>query len=147
MAETLRSATAKWTGDVKSGGGVVSTESGLLREVKVTWSSRFETSPGSNPEELLAAAEAACFSMALSSNLTKQNTPPQEINVKATLTMRRDESGVKLTKLQLLVEAKVPGVDAAAFKKLAETTKETCPVSVLLKPGLEAMTVEAKLLA
>lgn len=146
MADVLRSATAKWTGDLKSGGGAVSTESGFLHDVKVTWSSRFETNPGSNPEELLAAAEAACFSMALSSNLTKQNTPPQEINTKATLTMRRDESGVKLTRLHLVVEAKVPGVDAAAFKELAEKTKETCPVSVLLKPGLEAMTVEAKLL-
>ena len=113
MVEILRSATAKWTGDLKSGGGVVSTESGLLREVKVTWSSRFETSPGSNPEELLAAAEAACFSMALSSNLTKQNTPPQEITTKATLTMRRDESGTKLTQLHLVVEAKVPGIRAA----------------------------------
>ncbi len=145
MADILRSAATTWTGDLKSGSGVTSGESGHLKDVKITWSARFENAPGTNPEELIAAAEASCYAMALSSNLTKQNTPPQEIKAKATLTMRRDDSGTKLSKLHLDVEARVPGIDAAAFQALAEKTKETCPVSVLLKPGLEELSVSAKL--
>ncbi len=147
MANIVRTATTIWTGDLKNGSGVTSGSSGYLNEVKITWAARFETQPGTTPEELIAAAEASCYSMALSSNLTKQNTPPEVINTKATLTMRRDESGTKLTKLHLDVEARVPGIDDAAFQALAEKTKETCPVSVLLKPGLEELTVSAKLLA
>ena len=146
MADILRTALTTWTGNLKDGSGVTSGESGYLHDVKITWSARFENRPGTNPEELIAAAEASCYSMALSSNLTKQNTPPEVINAKATLTMRRDDSGVKITKLHLDVEARVPGIDDAAFQALAEKTKESCPVSVLLKPGLEELTVSAKLL-
>jgi lipoyl-dependent peroxiredoxin len=146
MADILRTAITTWTGNLKDGSGITSGESGYLHDVKITWSARFENHPGTNPEELIAAAEASCYSMALSSNLTKQNTPPEVINTKATLIMRRDDSGVKITKLHLDVEARVPGIDAAAFQALAEKTKETCPVSVLLKPGLEELTVSAKLL-
>jgi osmotically inducible protein OsmC len=147
MPEIVRTAITTWTGDLKSGAGVTSGESGFLHDLKITWSARFESHPGSNPEELVAAAEASCYSMALASNLTKQNTPPEIINTRATLTMRRDESGTKLTKMHIEVEARVPGLDAAAFEALAEKTKDTCPVSVLLKPGLEELTVSAKLLA
>jgi osmotically inducible protein OsmC len=147
MAEISRSATTTWTGDLKNGSGVTAGASGYLSEVKITWAARFETQPGTTPEELIAAAEASCYSMALSSNLTKQNTPPEVINTRATLTMRRDESGTKLTKLQLDVEARVPGVDDAAFQAIAEKTKDSCPVSTLLKPGLEELTISAKLLA
>ena len=146
MAEILRSALTTWTGDVKNGSGVTSGETGYLHDVKITWSARFENHPGTNPEELIAAAEASCYSMALASNLTGQNTPPEVINTKATLTMRRDESGTKLTRLHLDVEARVPGIDAAAFNAIAEKVKDACPVSVLLKPGLEELTVSAKLL-
>ena len=146
MAEILRSATTTWIGDVKNGSGMTSGASGYLSDVKITWSARFETQPGTNPEELIAAAEASCYAMALSSNLTRQNTPPESITAKATLTMRRDESGTKLTRLHLDVEARVPGIDEAAFLALAEKVKDTCPVSVLLKPGLEELTVSAKLL-
>lgn len=147
MADIVRTALTTWTGDLKNGSGVTSGESGYLHDVKITWAARFETHPGSNPEELIAAAEASCYSMALSSNLTKQNTPPDVVNTRAALTMRRDESGVQLTKLHLDVEARVPGLDEAAFQALAEKTKDTCPVSVLLKPGLEELTISAKLLA
>jgi lipoyl-dependent peroxiredoxin len=146
MAEILRSALTTWTGDVKSGSGATSGASGYLSDVKITWAARFETQPGTTPEELIAAAEASCYSMALSSTLTKQNTPPEVINTKATLTMRRDESGTKLTKLHLDVEARVPGIDETAFLAIAEKTKDGCPVSVLLKPGLDELTVSAKLL-
>ena len=146
MAEILRSALTTWTGDLKNGSGITSVESGYVHDVKITWSARFENHPGTNPEELIAAAEASCYAMALSSNLTRQNTPPELINAKATLTMRRDDSGTKLTKLHLDVEARVPGIDEVAFKALAEKVRDTCPVSVLLKPGLEELTVSAKLL-
>lgn len=147
MAEILRSATATWTGDLKGGSGSTSTESGYLKDVKITWASRFESNPGSNPEELIAAAHASCFSLALSSNLTRENTPPKEIHTKATLTLRRDDSGTKLTRMHLEVEASVPGIDAATFKAIAEKAKETCPISTLLKPGLEEITLDAKLIA
>lgn len=146
MADILRTALTTWTGNLKDGSGVTSGESGYLHDVKVTWSARFENQPGTNPEELIAAAEASCYSMALASSLTKQDTPPEVINTKATLTMRRDDSGTKLTRLHLDVEARVPGVDEAKFAAIAEATKEGCPVSVLLKPGLEELTVSAKLL-
>ncbi len=146
MAEILRSALTTWTGDLKSGSGITSGESGYLHDVKITFAARFENQPGTTPEELIAAAEASCYSMALSANLTRQNTPPELINAKATLTMRRDESGNKLTKLHLDVEARVPGIADAAFQDIAAKTKDTCPVSVLLKPGLEELTVRAKLL-
>jgi osmotically inducible protein OsmC len=147
MAEILRSATATWTGDLKSGAGSATTQSGLIKDLKITWSSRFESQPGSNPEELIAAAHASCFSMNIASALTKQNTPPKTIHAKATLTMQRDASGTKITRMHLEVEARVPGLDAAAFKAVAEKSKETCPISVLLKPGLEAVTLDAKLIA
>lgn len=147
MAEILRSATATWTGDLKGGSGSTTTDSGYVKDVKITWSSRFESNPGSNPEELVAAAHAACFSMALSSNLTRDNKPPKEIHTKATLTMRRDDSGTKLTKMHLEVEASVPGIDAAAFAAIADKAKETCPISTLLKPGLEEITLTARLVA
>jgi osmotically inducible protein OsmC len=147
MAEILRSATATWTGDLKGGSGSTSTDSGYVKDVKITWSSRFEQNPGSNPEELIAAAHASCFSMSIASNLTRQNTPPKEIHAKATLTMQRDDSGTKLTKMHLEVEASVPGIDAAAFQAVAEKAKETCPISMLLKPGLEEITLDAKLIA
>ncbi|CAG0937292.1 Peroxiredoxin OsmC [Thermoflexales bacterium] len=146
MADILRTALTTWTGNLKDGSGVTSGESGYLHDVKVTWSARFENQPGTNPEELIAAAEASCYSMALASSLTKQDTPPEVINTKATLTMRRDDSGTKLTRLHLDVEARVPGVDETRFAAIAEATKEGCPVSVLLKPGLEELTVSAKLL-
>ena len=146
MAEILRSALTTWTGDLKNGSGITSAESGYLHDVRITWSARFENHPGTNPEELIAAAESSCYAMALASNLTRQNTPPELINAKATLTMRRDESGTKLTKLHLDVEARVPGIDEAAFLAIAGKVKDTCPVSALLKPGLEELTVSAKLL-
>ncbi len=143
--DITRSATATWTGDVRSGGGTASTQSGALKDVKITWSSRFESQPGSNPEELIAAAHAACFSMALSSRLTQRKTPPREIHTKATLTMKRDDAGVKITKIHLDTQGSVPGIDEATFKAEAMEAKATCPISVLLAPGLEEITLNASL--
>ena len=142
-----RKASAVWKGGLKDGKGTVSSDSGVLANTPYSFSTRFEDQPGTNPEELIAAAHASCFAMSIASNLTRQNTPPEIINAKATLTMRRDESGTKLTKMHLEVEARVPGVDAATFQAIAEKAKKTCPVSTLLKPGLEEITLDAKLLA
>jgi osmotically inducible protein OsmC len=148
MPDIVRHATGTWAGDLQGGAGTVSTESGALRDAKVTFTSRFEEGiTGSNPEELVAAAEAACFSMALANNLSKQGHPPKEIRTQATLTLNKGEGGFKITKIHLETEGNVPGIDQATFNATAEKTKETCPISVLLIPGLEEMTVNARLLA
>ncbi|MBK9715831.1 MAG: OsmC family peroxiredoxin [Kouleothrix sp.] len=140
-----RHASATWSGDLASGSGTASTESGALQDAKVTFASRFENSGGSNPEELLAAAHASCFSMALANNLSKDGHVPQEIRTRATLTLNKGPNGFKITKIHLDTEGSVPGIDQAAFAEAAEQTKKTCPVSVLLLPGLEEATVSAKL--
>ena len=145
MADILRRATGSWSGDLRSGSGKASTESGALRDVKMAFSSRFENGGGSNPEELVAAAHAACFSMALANNLSQQGNVPDEIRTQATLTMHRGEGGWKITKIHLDTEGSVPGIDQEAFAAAAEKTKQTCPISVLLLPGLEEATVSATL--
>jgi lipoyl-dependent peroxiredoxin len=146
MPDILRRATGTWSGDLLSGTGTASTESGALQNAKISFTSRFEDGvTGSNPEELLAAAEAACFSMALANNLSKDGHPPTEIRTNATLTLNKGPNGFKITKIHLDTEGTVPGIDQAAFSQAAEKTRETCPVSVMLKPGLEAITVDAKL--
>jgi len=145
MAEFQREATSTWKGDLRGGAGTVSSESGALKDAKVTFVSRFENGGGSNPEELIAAAEAACFSMALANNLSRDGHIPESVTTKATVTLRMDEKGPKIAKLHLQAEGKVPGIDAAAFQAAAEKTKTTCPVSTLLIPGLEEVTLEAHL--
>src|SRR5512145_674985 len=145
MADIQRQATATWTGDVRNGKGTASTTSSALRDVPITFPSRFETGTGSNPEELIAAAHAACFSMQLSANLSTLGHPPQEIRTSATLTLRKDESGIKITKIHLETAGKVTGIDAETFNTAAQKAKESCPVSALLKPGLEELTLDARL--
>jgi osmotically inducible protein OsmC len=145
MSDLLRRASATWAGDLTSGRGTASTESGALRDANVTFSSRFESGTGSNPEELLAAAHAACFSMALANNLSKAGHVPEEVRTQATLTLSKEPNGFKITKIHLDTEGSVAGIDQAAFAEAAEQTKKTCPVSVLLLPGLEEATVSAKL--
>ena len=145
MAEFQRNATSTWRGDLKGGAGVVSTGSGALSEAKVTFVSRFENGQGSNPEELIAAAEAACFSMALSGNLSGAGHVPESITTKATVTLRTGEGGPKVATIHLATEGRVPGIDAATFQAAAEKTKSTCPISRLLEPGLESITLEATL--
>lgn len=146
MAEFHRNATSTWTGDLKSGKGVVSTQSGALNDAQVTFVSRFENGKGSNPEELVAAAHAACFSMALANGLSSDGHVPESVNTTATVTLQMGQSGPTVTKIHLVTEAKVPGIDAETFQAAAEKTKTTCPISRLLGPGLQEMTLEAKLL-
>lgn len=145
MAEIVRTATATWAGDLRSGTGRASTSSGALQEAPITFPSRFEQAPGSNPEELIAAAHAACFSMALSAELTRRGSPPQEIRTKATLTLETGEAGPRITRVHLETEGRVPGVDEGTFREAAEQAKENCPVSKLLKPGLQSLTLDARL--
>ncbi|MCS7172892.1 MAG: OsmC family protein [Armatimonadetes bacterium] len=145
MPEIVRSATATWTGDLRSGVGRASTQSGALREITITFPSRFEQGEGSNPEELIAAAHAACFSMALSARLSQRGAPPQEIRTKATLSLQTGEGGPRIRRIHLETEARVPGIDEATFRQAAEEAKEGCPVSTLLKPGLEELTLDARL--
>jgi lipoyl-dependent peroxiredoxin len=144
MADIIRTATAAWHGDLKSGGGTTSTSSGALQDVKITAAARFEGAPGANPEELIAAAEASCFSMALSSNLSKAGFVSTAIDTTATLTMTTD-GGFKISAIHLDIVASVPGISAEKFAEVAEATKEGCPVSKLLKPGLQSLTLSAKL--
>jgi lipoyl-dependent peroxiredoxin len=144
--EIQRSAEAVWRGDLKSGQGSTSTETGTLHEVPYSFKTRFENDKkGTNPEELIAAAHAACYSMALSHMLAGDGHAPQEVRTRAVLTMKKVEGGFKLAKIQLETTGRVEGIDAATFQKTAEKAKEGCPVSQLLKPGLEELTLKATL--
>jgi len=145
MPEITRTASATWTGDLRSGAGRATTPSGALREAPVTYVSRFESGEGTNPEELIAAAHAACFSMALAARLGREGAAPERIETTATLTLQVGEAGARITRVHLETRAVVPGVDEAKFRELAEAAKEGCPVSQLLKPGLESLTVDARL--
>jgi osmotically inducible protein OsmC len=146
MAEFQRHANSTWSGDLRSGAGVVSTQSGALTDTKLTYVSRFENAGGSNPEELIGAAHAACYSMFLSAILSGAGHVPESITTAATVTLvAGGEGGPKISRIGLVTEGKVPGIDAATFQKFADDAKAGCPVSKLLAPGLEEMTLEATL--
>jgi len=145
MADIIRTGTAAWSGDLSNGKGTTSTGGGGLKDFNYSFHSRFENGQGTNPEELIAAAHASCFSMALSKILGDQGHPPQNINTKASVTLSKTATGFKVTKIHLQTEGRVSGLDEKGFRQAAETAKENCPISVLLKPGLESMTLEARL--
>jgi lipoyl-dependent peroxiredoxin len=130
-----RSASAKWEGDLKGGRGSFSGATGLAGRYDV--SSRFENGQGSNPEELLAAAEAACFSMALSGALGKNGTVPTSIDTTARCTVEKVGDAWTITTIQLDVKAKVPNVDNATFQRIANETKVNCPVSRAFKGNVD----------
>jgi lipoyl-dependent peroxiredoxin len=137
-----RKASAVWKGGLKDGKGSVSSNSGVLSNTPYSFATRFENAAGTNPEELIAAAHAACFSMALSVQLGAANLTPESISTNATLTMEKLDSGWTITAVHLDVVGKVPNADAAAFQKAAETAKAGCPVSKVLKADI---TMNAKL--
>ncbi len=145
MADLKRYGEANWGGDLRSGSGKISTSSGVLREVGYSVPSRFESGKGTNPEELLAAAHASCFSMMLAKVLGDQKKTARDIHTKATLTLSQRGGGWKITKIDLETEVAGEGIDAETLRRTAEQAKEQCPVSVLLKPGLEAITLNARL--
>lgn len=126
-----RKASAVWEGGLKGGKGTFSGESGAIGG-SYSFGSRFEEAKGSNPEELLAAAEAACFSMALSAGLERQGLVPTRVETSAACTVEKVESGFKITTIKLTVRATVPNADAATFQDAAQATKSGCPVSQAL---------------
>ena len=137
-----RKASAVWKGGLKDGKGSVSTASGVLSNTSYSFTTRFENSPGTNPEELIAAAHAACFSMALSAQLGNANLTPDSINTTANLSLDKLDSGWTVTAIHLDVAARVPKADNAAFQKAAEDAKAGCPISKLLNAKI---TMTAKL--
>jgi osmotically inducible protein OsmC len=139
-----RTATVTWTGDLASGSGTVSAgTTELFTDLPVSWASRTEEPGGrTSPEELLAAAHASCFAMALSSDLAKAGTPPDELHISATVTFDKVGDSWTVTTSHLEVVGSVPGIDAAAFDAAAEGAKENCPVSRALKGNVQ-MSVNA----
>lgn len=127
-----RNGSALWLGGLKDGRGTVSTESGVLNKTQYSFSSRFEDGIGTNPEELIAAAHAGCFSMALSAELEKAGFNTEAIQTTATITLEKTDAGFTITKSHLSVNAKIPGIPADVFNKAAKSAEETCPVSRLL---------------
>jgi osmotically inducible protein OsmC len=138
----IRSASAVWKGSLKEGTGALATQSGVLKEQPYSFKTRFGDGKGTNPEELIAAAHAGCFSMALSSVLGKAGLTPERIETEAKLTMEQDGGGFSITAVHLAVSAKVPGADQAKFEAAANDAKQNCPVSRVLKAQI---TMDAKL--
>ena len=140
----IRSAKAVWEGSISQGNGKMMMASGAY-EGPFSVGSRFEEEAGTNPEELIAAAHAGCFSMALSSGLTQAGTPPNRIDTEAKVHIEKLEEGWRITQINLTVEAEVPGIDESAFLEQAEAAKAGCPVSNALA-AVPSITLEAKLL-
>jgi lipoyl-dependent peroxiredoxin len=141
MAGIDRTASGVWHGDLRSGNGTISTPgSGVINDAPFTFLTRFENAKGTNPEELIAAAHAACYSMAFSNYLSQQGHVPDEISTQATITL---EGGV-INKMHLVTRGRVPGLDVETFKRLADEAEKKCPVSNLLRNGLQ-ITLDADL--
>lgn len=138
-----RTASASWKGGLRGGNGSFKGQTGGLGGT-YNFGSRFENAAGSNPEELLAAAEAACYSMALSAGLERNGTVATSVDTTARCTIEKVGEGFKITKMRIEVRAVVPGIDEAKFQQLAETTKDTCPVSQALKGNVQ-FELDAKL--
>lgn len=137
-----RKASAVWQGGLKDGKGTISTDSGVLANTQYSFSTRFEDGAGTNPEELIAAAHAGCFSMALSGQLGAAGLTAESINTTASVSLEKTDAGFAITKVHLDVTAKVPGADQAAFEKATNNAKTGCPVSKVLNAEI---TMEAKL--
>jgi osmotically inducible protein OsmC len=138
MANIERVAEATWNGDLRGGNGNFSSSSGVLRDIPVSFKTRFEHEPGTNPEELIASAHATCYSMAFAATLGRKGYQPQEIHTKATCVMEPQRpSGFKITKMRLETQAKVDGLDEATFQEIAREGEQACPVSNALRGSLE----------
>lgn len=137
-----RIASAYWRGSLQRGRGDVTTASGVLKNIPYSFSTRFENAPGTNPEELVAAAHASCFAMALSGAINKVGFEAKSLEVSATVRVEKDGAGFKVTSSKLKLRAQVPGIDAAQFSQVAEEVKKNCPISKLLNAEI---TLEAHL--
>lgn len=139
-----RTASAHWAGGLKDGKGTVSTASGVLSNTQYSFATRFENGAGTNPEELIAAAHAGCFSMALSGQLGAAGMTAESIDTKASLTLEKTDAGFTITAIHLDVTVKIPGADAAKFDEAAANAKKGCPVSRVLNASI---TMDAHLVA
>jgi osmotically inducible protein OsmC len=139
-----RNASAVWNGDLKTGKGTLSAPGGVLKQTPYSFGTRFENAPGTNPEELIAAAHAGCFTMALSAFLGKAGFTPAELTTRADLTLEEVAGNWTITAIHLDLSGKVPGIDAAKFEKIATEAKDGCPVSRLLNTKI---TLSQKLLS
>jgi len=139
-----RKASAVWQGGLKDGKGLISTDSGVLADTQYSFSTRFEDGKGTNPEELIAAAHAGCFSMALSGQLGNAGLTADSINTVAAVTLEKTDAGFTITKVHLDVTAKIPGASDEAFQTAAGNAKAGCPISRLLKAEI---TMDAKLVS
>ena len=138
MATAERRADVVWEGDLAKGSGSVTLASGATDVLDVTWASRTERSEGkTSPEELIAAAHASCFSMALSHGLAQAGTPPERLSVSAVCSLDKANGGFKITSMDIDVRGRVPGIETDAFKQAAEEAKEGCPVSGALQGNLD----------
>jgi lipoyl-dependent peroxiredoxin len=142
MTETYGS--AKWQGGIKDGKGAISTKSGALTDYPYGFASRFEGKPGSNPEELIGAAHAACFTMALSLFLGEAHLTAEHMETKADVTLEKQGEGFAITSVHLALNAKVPGAENAKFQELADKAKSGCPISKLLNTRI---TLDARLMS
>ena len=146
MAIAERSAQTTWKGSLAQGGGTLASGSGALGELPVTWASRTERSEGrTSPEELIAAAHASCFAMALSHELTQGGNEPEQLDVSAVVTLDRVDDAPTVVRSALTVTGQVPGIDAAAFEAAAQGAGRNCPISRLLAGGSAEVTVDATL--
>jgi osmotically inducible protein OsmC len=137
-----RTASAAWNGSLKEGKGTISTQSGILSGAPYSFITRFENGKGTNPEELIAAAHAGCFTMALSAQLGTMNFTPQSLTASAKVTLEKLDAGWTISKIHLGVSAHIPGITASAFESAAASAKANCPVSRLLKAEI---TMDARL--
>lgn len=128
-----RNASAEWKGGLKDGKGTISTDSGVLAETQYSFSTRFEEGKGTNPEELIAAAHAGCFAMALSGQLGQAGLTAESIRTTASVKLEKTDAGFAITSVHLEVKARVPGADQQAFATAADNAKAGCPVSKVLK--------------
>ena len=142
MGDMKRTASAHWAGGLKDGKGTVSSQSGVLSNTQYSFSTRFEDGIGTNPEELIAAAHAGCFTMALSAELGKAGLTAASLDTVATLTMEKTDAGMTITAIHLTVTGAVPGTTEAQFTEIATGAKTGCPVSRVLNA---AITMDAKL--
>lgn len=127
-----RTGSAVWQGDLKSGKGTLSAQSGTLKDTPYSFTARFENGSGTNPEELIAAAHAGCFTMALSAALGKEGFTPDRLATQATVTLEQVDGNWTITTIDLELEGKVPGIDKAKFDEIAADAKKNCPVSRVL---------------
>ena len=138
----IRKAKAVWRGTGRDGSGVLSTDSGVLAETPYSFKTRFESEKGTNPEELIAAAHAGCFTMALAFRLQRAGYTPTELSTEAAVTLEQDDAGFRISRSALTLRAQVPNLDDDAFARMASDAEKNCPVSKILKTEI---TLDAKL--